>query len=96
MLAYAPRNIIMGLTYFLCGIMEVLSYSVRGLGKSISSMIITLICACLFRIVWVFVVVKLTGMFSMIWWSYTVSWALTIVMFTPVIIKLIKKLKGNI
>ena len=93
---FTTRNIIMGLTYFLCGIMEVLSYSVRGLGKSISSMIITLICACLFRIVWVFVVVKLTGMFSMIWWSYTVSWSLTIVMFTPVIIKLIKKLKGNI
>lgn len=93
---FTTRNIIMGLTYFLCGIMEVLSYSVRGLGKSISSMIITLICACLFRIVWVFVVVKLTGMFSMIWWSYTVSWALTIVMFTPVIIKLIKKLKANI
>ena len=93
---FTTRNIIMGLTYFLCGIMEVLSYSVRGLGKSISSMIITLICACLFRIVWVFVVVKLTGMFSMIWWSYTVSWSLTIVMFTPVIIKLIKKLKANI
>ena len=93
---FTTRNIIMGLTYFLCGIMEVLSYSVRGLGKSISSMIITLICACLFRIVWVFVVVKLTGMFSMIWWSYTVSWSLTIVMFIPVIIKLINKLKENI
>ena len=92
---FTTRNIIMGLTYFLCGIMEVLSYSVRGLGKSIASMIITLIGACLFRIVWVFAVVNLTGMFSMIWWSYTVSWSFTIIMFIPVILKLIKKLKAD-
>ena len=56
-------------------------------------MIISLIGACLFRIAWVFIIVKLTGDFAMIWWSYTASWSLTIVMFVPVLIKLIKKLK---
>lgn len=90
---FNTRNLIMGLTYFLCGIMEVFSYSVRGLGKSIVSMLISLLGACLFRIVWVFVIVKLTGNFAMIWWSYTASWALTIVMFIPVLIQLIKKLQ---
>jgi Na+-driven multidrug efflux pump len=39
-------------TYFLCGIMEVLSGTVRAMGYSISSMIIVLLSACGFRIVW--------------------------------------------
>lgn len=90
---FTTRNLITGFTYFLCGIMEVLSYSVRGLGKSVTSMIISLIGACLFRIIWIETIVKITNDFSMIWWSYTASWALTVLMFTPILISLIKKTK---
>ena len=90
---FNARNIIMSTTYFLCGLMEVLSYSVRGLGKSLSSMIISLIGACVFRILWIETVVKLTNDYSMIWWSYTASWALTIIMFMPILISLLKKIK---
>ena len=90
---FTTRNLITGFTYFICGIMEVLSYSVRGLGKSVTSMIISLIGACLFRIIWVETIVKLTNDFSMIWWSYTASWTLTVLMFTPILISLLKKIK---
>ncbi|MBR2322823.1 MAG: MATE family efflux transporter [Clostridia bacterium] len=90
---FTIRNIIMSSTYFLCGLMEVLSYSVRGLGKSVVSMIVSLIGACLFRIVWVEVVVKLTGDFSLIWWSYTASWAITSLIFVPILLSQLKKTK---
>lgn len=90
---FTTRNLITGFTYFICGIMEVFSYSVRGLGKSVTSMIISLIGACLFRIIWVETIVKLTNDFSMIWWSYTASWSLTVLMFTPILISLLKKTK---
>jgi len=39
--------------YFLCGLMEVLSGYLRGLGYSITTMICSLTGACLLRIVWV-------------------------------------------
>ena len=90
---FTRRNLIMGLTYFLCGIMEVFSYTIRGLGKSITSMIISLLGACVFRIVWVNVVVALTRNFDMIYWSYTISWALTSLIFVPFLTTTLKKIK---
>ncbi len=90
---FTRRNLIMGLTYFVCGIMEVLSYTMRGLGKSITSMIISLGGACLFRIVWVNVVVAITRSFDMIWWSYTISWLLTSLIFIPFLVPTVLKVK---
>lgn len=93
---FTRRNLISSLTYFLCGIMEVLSYSVRGLGKSFISMVISLLCACVFRIAWVLIVVQSTRNFDMIWWSYTISWVLCSLVFTPLILSMLKKLKAEI
>ena len=39
--------------YFLCGIMEVLSGALRGMGKSVTSTVVSLLGSCAFRIVWV-------------------------------------------
>lgn len=39
-------------TYFLCGVMEVMSGFLRGLGYSMTTMICSLIGACLLRIAW--------------------------------------------
>ncbi len=90
---FNTRNIIMSSTYFLCGIMEVLSYSVRGLGKSVVSMIVSLIGACVFRILWIKFIVELTHNYSLIWWSYTVSWAITSLIFVPILLSQLKKIK---
>ena len=64
---YAPGNAaviekgmirlrIVGLLHFICGIMEVGCGCVRGMGKSILPMIVSLIGACFSRVVWVFTV----------------------------------------
>ena len=42
--------------YFLCGIMDVLSGALRGMGASIVPMVVTILGACGLRIVWIFAV----------------------------------------
>ncbi len=73
------RNAYILPVYFLCGIMEVLSGAIRGMGKSMTSMVISLIGACAFRIVWCKTMVLWFPRIEMIYLSYPISWLLVIV-----------------
>ena len=64
-------------TYLLCGVMDTLSYSVRGIGHSTLSMIVALIGACAFRIFWIFTVFAYDRSLTTLYLSYPISWALT-------------------
>lgn len=63
--------------YFLCGVMEVLVGSIRGLGYAIMPMIVSLIGACVFRIVWIATIFQWDRTLDTLYLSYPVSWALT-------------------
>ncbi len=63
--------------YILCGLMDVLSGVLRGLGRSVTSMLISLIGACLFRLVWIWTVFAANPTLDMIFVSYPISWLLT-------------------
>lgn len=63
--------------YFLCGIMDVLVGSLRGLGYSIVPMIVSLIGACGLRIVWLMTVFVMIPTADIIYLSYPVSWIVT-------------------
>ncbi len=65
-------------TYFLCGIMDVLSSAMRGYGRSTTSMIVSLLGACGFRIIWIFTLFISTKSLNILYLSYPVSWFLTI------------------
>ncbi len=67
-------------TYFLCGIMEVLSGVLRGLGYSLTPTIVTLSCACGFRILWRYLVFPLESFntISGLLICFPISWLLTI------------------
>lgn len=65
------------LPYAIIALMEVGCGVLRGLGKSLTSTMISLIGACLFRIVWISTVFRVTPTLNMIYISYPVSWALT-------------------
>ncbi len=80
------------LTYFLCGSMDVSSGVLRGLGKSITSMVISLIGACLLRLVWVWTVFPWKETLDSIFVSYPISWALTLVATVTVIIITLRKM----
>ena len=66
------------ITYFICGVMDVLSGLLRGMGYSVSSMIITLACVCGFRILWIYTVFAMPAYHSLtvLYISYPISWGL--------------------
>ena len=64
-------------TYFLCGIMDVLVGCLRGLGRSILPMIVSLLGACGLRVLWIFTVFKSYPALETIYISYPISWTLT-------------------
>lgn len=67
--------------YFLCGMMDVMVGSLRGLGYAIMPMIVSLIGACGLRLVWIATVFKIPEFHTieMIYITYPVSWFLTFV-----------------
>ncbi len=73
------RLAVVSVTYFLCGIMDVLAGVIRGLGYSILPTIVSLVGACLLRIVWIFTVFRVLHTPFILYASYPISWAVTIV-----------------
>lgn len=63
--------------YFFCSLMDVTAGQVRGMGKSVEPMLISLVGACGSRLLWVFLILPLNRTLIMLYWSYPVSWALT-------------------
>lgn len=66
--------------YFMCGVMEAICGVLRGMGKSVSTMIISLLGACVFRIIWIETMFKhVWRTTSCVFMSYPISWLLVIV-----------------
>ncbi len=86
------RCYFLGLPYFLCGIMDVCTGVLRGLGKSLTSTIISLLAVCAFRIVWLMTVFEANQTLEMIFISYPISWILAIVADLAFIRFILKKL----
>lgn len=63
--------------YFLCGIMDTLVGSVRGLGYSILPMVVSLTGACLLRVVYIYTIFAANHTLDCLYVSYPISWALT-------------------
>ncbi len=66
--------------YFLCGMMDVMVGSLRGLGYAIMPMIVSLIGACGLRLVWIATIFKLPEFHTieMIYITYPITWTLTL------------------
>ncbi len=71
------RLTIIGLTYPLCGIMDCFACMMRGMGKSLVPMIVTILGACGIRVFWVYFILPLNPTFSMLFYSYPISWIVT-------------------
>ncbi len=72
---------IIALTYFICGMMDVMTGVLRGMGASFIPMIICLVGACGTRVLWVNTLFKMDGnhTFTVLFRSYPISWILTVV-----------------
>ena len=69
---------VVSVTYCLCGLMDVIAGSVRGMGYSILPMLVSLAGACVFRIIWIFTIFRWQHTLFSLYISYPISWALTI------------------
>jgi putative MATE family efflux protein len=63
--------------YAICGVMDVMVGVLRGIGYSMTPMIVSLLGACGLRLVWVAVVFPLYRTPASLYLSYPVSWAIT-------------------
>lgn len=69
---------ILATTYFLCGLMDVGCGLLRGMGKVMLPMIVSLLGSCVFRIIWIYTVCPLAPTnISVLYASYPISWFLT-------------------
>lgn len=71
----------LALPYFLCGIMDISTGALRGLGASIAPMIISILGICVFRIVWIYTIFRMPEYHTLgtLYLSYPISWILTLV-----------------
>ncbi|MBQ7901532.1 MAG: MATE family efflux transporter, partial [Clostridia bacterium] len=76
------RMMYTGLPYFLCGIMDVMTGALRGLGYSGISALNSLIGACGTRMLWVFFVLPLNRTMEMLFLCWPLSWFIVIIMHT--------------
>ncbi len=86
------RLLLVCLSHFMCGTMETFSLTMRALGKSITSMVISLLGACVFRIIWLNTFYLLNKTNFMISLVYPVSWFITMLTLLGLLIPHIKKL----
>lgn len=89
------RLILMGLSYWLCALMDAFSSYLRGIKHPIAPTVVTIFCACLFRLFYVYVIYQnIPGMLdpenvnsSLLWLyaSYPISWLLADLTYTAIL-----------
>ena len=65
------------LPYFLCGLMDVSTGALRGLGASVVPMVISILGICGLRIFWIYTIFQTYHTPQCLFFSYTVSWFIT-------------------
>ena len=68
---------VMGACYFTCGLMEVGCGALRGMGKTITPMLISIIGVCGIRILWIYTIFPLVPTMMCLYFSYPASWIVT-------------------
>lgn len=76
--AGAVRLTIFTLTYWLDAFMDLLTGQMRGLGKSLSPMAITLAGVVGIRTIWLYTVFRAHHTLEVLYWSYPFSWTVTV------------------
>lgn len=85
------------LPYFLCGIMDVMTGVLRGLGASMLPMIISVAGVCGFRMLWIFTVFRSPRFHTLpvLYLSYPISWVITFAAELAVFFVLMRRLRRS-
>ena len=65
--------------YFICGLMDVVTGALRGLGKSLLPMMVSILGVCVLRIFWIYTVFQIPQYHTpdCLYASYIISWTVT-------------------
>lgn len=77
MAAAAIRSAVIVPTYFLCGMMDTTVGLLRGMGASLTPMVVSILGVCVFRVAWILGAFPLNPTLNMLYISYPISWAIT-------------------
>ncbi|SDI35150.1 putative efflux protein, MATE family [Pseudobutyrivibrio sp. 49] len=77
--------------YFLCGVMDTLTGGLRGLGNSTLPMIVSLLGACVTRLIWIATYFQVHHTQNVLFFSYPGSWLLTLTVHSICLTILYKK-----
>ncbi len=83
----------LGLTYGLTGIMNTFANTLRATGRATTATVISLICTCLYRVVWMNTVFIWHHTEMVLYLVYPTSWALCSIVFGITMLMHLKKLK---
>ena len=75
--AACVRSNVIAPTYFLCGMMDTMVGMLRGMGSSVTPMIVSVLGACVFRIIWIALIFPFNPTLNMLYLSYPISWGIT-------------------
>ena len=90
------RLLLTCLPYFLCGIMECLTSALKGMRRAFTSMILSVIGLCGFKIAWISIMkVIFPGNVAMLYLSFPLAWILTSVMSLVVFISAYREMSGK-
>ena len=88
---------IVGLLYLLCGLMDVSTGALRGLGESFIPMLISVLGVCGFRIGWIFTIFQIPAFHTpqCLFLSYPVSWTITALFQLAAFLKIFRKYRAE-
>lgn len=89
------RLVVIGLTYFLCGAMDVMVGALRGMGYSVIPMLVSLVGVCGLRILWLVTLFRIPQFHTvtMLFVTYPVTWSVTLAAHIVTFIIVRKKLR---
>ena len=81
------------LPYFICGLMDVSTGALRGLGASVTPMLISILGVCGIRIMWIYTVFQIPQFHTPEWLyvAYVISWLGTFIFQTTAFVVIYKK-----
>ena len=84
---------IVGITYLLCGFMDVSTGALRGMGESFTPMLISVLGVCGIRIGWIYTIFQIPAFHTpqSLFVSYPVSWTITFLFQLLAFLKLYKR-----
>ena len=94
--AALEKSLWIGALYVLNGIMDTMSFYLRGLGKSMTGMIVTLVGTVLFRAIWIWFIFPLNKTTAMLYCVFPITWVITIIIFVVILVVVLKTLRKQL